>query len=409
MPLYIRDYLGDTTHLTRAQHGSYLLICFAYWVRGSALPDNDAHLRAIAKCTTKEWQVDRETIAQLFITRDGVWWHKRIEAELAKAASKHQAKANAGARGAEKRWHRDSTAIADAPPSQSQTDAPSPSHSPSGESSLRSERARTAEEFETWWKEQPNKVGKPSALKAYQAARKRGATPTELIEGLRDYAARKPADRQWLNPATFLNQERWKDRPAAVNADAKRPRQTIDPDAFTAGIAGSLGLGPVDPAGTIPGDEGRTIDGDFSVVGCPDTGPRDGLRPGDDEPAGFRSRVWGAVPEPGEAGGDLPGNPGPPAGGLGGDSDPAAEIELDMGQSNAVSGGDSGVRARGFDEAQDAARPRRNGATESGPGEQTNGHDSTSPMGGTSGDDYEESVRSWNEIQARVRGEKAVA
>lgn len=89
-------------------------------------------------------------------------------------------------------------------------------------SSLRSERAREFErEFsETFWPAYPNKVGKPKAFKAFVAARKFAAMPA-IMAGLSRYVDAKPHDRQWLNPATFLNQERWADQPAA--SDAKPP------------------------------------------------------------------------------------------------------------------------------------------------------------------------------------------
>ncbi len=71
-------------------------------------------------------------------------------------------------------------------------------------------------EFEDFWEIWPNKVGKPSALKALRSARKRGALISEILDGVENYIRDKPPDRPWLNPATFLNQNRWEDQPAQV-------------------------------------------------------------------------------------------------------------------------------------------------------------------------------------------------
>jgi uncharacterized protein YdaU (DUF1376 family) len=67
---------------------------------------------------------------------------------------------------------------------------------------------------DVFWKLYPNKVGKPKALIKLAACRKRGITWSEVIEGLRRYVRDKPPDRPWLNPETFINQERWGDQPA---------------------------------------------------------------------------------------------------------------------------------------------------------------------------------------------------
>lgn len=70
-------------------------------------------------------------------------------------------------------------------------------------------------EFEEFWAAYPNKVGKPKARASFQAALQ-NASIEVILSGLRRYIAAKPADRAWLNPATFLNQERWADQPAVV-------------------------------------------------------------------------------------------------------------------------------------------------------------------------------------------------
>lgn len=66
---------------------------------------------------------------------------------------------------------------------------------------------------ESFWRFYPHKVGKRDAEKAYKSARRR-ATREAILEGLERYKRSKPPDRAWCNPSTFLNQDRWEDRPA---------------------------------------------------------------------------------------------------------------------------------------------------------------------------------------------------
>lgn len=71
----------------------------------------------------------------------------------------------------------------------------------------------TLDGFDDWYALFPNKVGKGAAMKAWPAA-KRKASQDELVAGLRRYIANKPTEREWCNPATWLNQQRWLDQPA---------------------------------------------------------------------------------------------------------------------------------------------------------------------------------------------------
>lgn len=81
MPLHIDDYLGDTDHLTAAEHGAYLLLIMKYWRDGN-LPSDEGMIRRFAKMTPEQWMESRGVIAAFF---DANWRHSRIDAELAKA------------------------------------------------------------------------------------------------------------------------------------------------------------------------------------------------------------------------------------------------------------------------------------------------------------------------------------
>jgi hypothetical protein len=74
-------------------------------------------------------------------------------------------------------------------------------------------------EFEAFWGAYPNKIGKRGAATAFERARKR-VSFDELMEGLSRYRS-KQDDRPWCNPATWLNQDRWNDQPAAVVEQSK--------------------------------------------------------------------------------------------------------------------------------------------------------------------------------------------
>jgi len=126
MPFHIGDYLKDTQHLTRDQHGAYFLLLLAYWSNGGPIRADDKALAAIAKATPPEWRRLRPVMASFFSERDGYWHQKRADAELAKATKFVEAKAAAGKRGAETRWQANSKTMAELSNSQDQTDAPLP-------------------------------------------------------------------------------------------------------------------------------------------------------------------------------------------------------------------------------------------------------------------------------------------
>ena len=65
MPLYIGDYLADTSRLTTEQHGAYLLLLMDYW-RSGKLPDKDQVLAQICKLTPDAWSNAKAMLSQFF-------------------------------------------------------------------------------------------------------------------------------------------------------------------------------------------------------------------------------------------------------------------------------------------------------------------------------------------------------
>ena len=70
-------------------------------------------------------------------------------------------------------------------------------------------------EFEILWELYPRKIGKPKALKAYEKARKNGATFDEVKQGIEAYKRQIEAlktDTEYIkHGSTWFNQECWKD------------------------------------------------------------------------------------------------------------------------------------------------------------------------------------------------------
>lgn len=142
MPLYVADYLADTTRLTTEQHGAYLLLIMDYWRNGPPEADDET-LAQITKLPATQWRKHAQKLRALFSEHDGKLWHKRIEEERKKAGVISSSRSEAGKQGAAKRWGKTkakdiANAMANAmangmaDPSQEawQNDAPSPSPTP---------------------------------------------------------------------------------------------------------------------------------------------------------------------------------------------------------------------------------------------------------------------------------------
>ena len=135
MPLYIADYLADTSRLTTLNHGAYMLLIMDYW-RNGALPDDDFVLAQVTRMGADAWSIARVVLVRFFSIENGAWIHKRIEEEIKKAGVNSQKAHDRAVKAAAARWDKENTPSI--PPSISEAKledmhkvCPSPSPSPS--------------------------------------------------------------------------------------------------------------------------------------------------------------------------------------------------------------------------------------------------------------------------------------
>ena len=99
MPLYVGDYLADTTHLTTTEHGTYLLLLLCMWRSGGSLPADDAKLARFAKLTKAQWDRSKGVILGFFEIENGLLIHPRLSKELTKHTNAVEQRAIASSNG----------------------------------------------------------------------------------------------------------------------------------------------------------------------------------------------------------------------------------------------------------------------------------------------------------------------
>lgn len=107
MPLYIGDYLADTMRLSMAQHGAYMLLLMEQW-RNGPLPKDEGELARIVRCDVKEWRRVGPAVLRYFEDTPDGYVQRRLEREREQAAANSNRRAEAGRKGAAKRWQSDS-------------------------------------------------------------------------------------------------------------------------------------------------------------------------------------------------------------------------------------------------------------------------------------------------------------
>jgi uncharacterized protein YdaU (DUF1376 family) len=246
MPLFVADYLADTAHLSAAEHGAYLLLVMNYWQRGKPLPADDRKLARIARMSDAEWQESRDTLAEFFHEEDGVWSHKRVDAEIAVAEEKTSKAKKAARISAEVRKanaeHMLSDRSADAEllgevREEKKEPLPEIKNSTTNVRSIGKPMRPVRDEIqERFWKAYPSRGDaanpKAPALEKFARAVKSGADPEEIIAAAGRYAeierrAGRAGTEKVAQAVTWLNQRRWQDYAAAAPPCASSPSLTF--------------------------------------------------------------------------------------------------------------------------------------------------------------------------------------
>lgn len=223
MPMYWGDYWRDTTHLSDAEHVSYLRLISHYWQHGS-LPDDDVRLSRIAGRSEHDWLVMKPMLQAFF---EHCWRHARIDRELARQTLKHEGNTVRAKRAAEARWNKNqplsqnsnkssnAQSMRQALPDECLTNAnQNQNQNQILEVRVKPSRSSNGIEggFSEFWSLYPRKIAKGAAEKSWVKAVKE-ADEKIILEGLRVFQF--SSDPQFIpHPATWLNQRRWEDGPA---------------------------------------------------------------------------------------------------------------------------------------------------------------------------------------------------
>lgn len=95
---HLGDYARDTAHLSLLEHGVYTLLLDRYYATESGIPADQAHRLARARSRDERAAVDA-VLEEFFALVDGVWTNRRVEEEIAKAATRIEAARSNGRRG----------------------------------------------------------------------------------------------------------------------------------------------------------------------------------------------------------------------------------------------------------------------------------------------------------------------
>jgi len=235
---YPRDFIEGTIGMPFELKGAYRLVLDLIYMQGGSLPDDARYISGLLGCSVRKWNSFRQELiarGKLQVSGESLTNYRAvIELEtLAKVQEKQSQNASRPRKNNNLAEPRLNHTEPDTDTDKKETPKPPKGgSSPTPKQPIRQAKnpmGWPADGWERFWLIYPNKVGKADARKAFDRAQARASIPFEaLIAGLEAYVS-KTDDRPWCNPSTWLNQDRWEDRPATGPPRRQTPPRRGDP------------------------------------------------------------------------------------------------------------------------------------------------------------------------------------
>ena len=256
MPFYVADYLKDTMHLSRDQHGGYLLLLMACWNGAGRIPNDDAQLACLAKATPAEWRKMAPILRRFFTVDGDELVQGRVVQEYEKAQRLSEIRRENGGKGGRPRKQNETEEKATGLANGKLTETPSPSpivkeanaSSTTQDANASFVRQKPDDGFEIAWKAYPALGRSRSKSQAktkpiWREASKAAGGEDRLVAAVRRYVAEDTTHKGECGPPAFdrwLRDGRWEHwLPGGTGGDQETtaPASTFDgPPALRAAL-----------------------------------------------------------------------------------------------------------------------------------------------------------------------------
>ena len=211
-PMYASDFLSDINVklMTMRQRGIYLTLLLHQWIEDS-LPANINHLKTLCE-NSDGFEEDWEMVKHCFSEKKGRLYNPRLEVERDSQRKRQEKNSKNGKKGALKRWHSDSEAIATPLPSNKEIEKEVDKEVENKKTLTKTLNKEFEEDF---WSKYPRRDNKKRAKDKYVQLRKSGTEKDDILDGLNSYI------KQWRTSgtepefipmaSTWLHQERFSD------------------------------------------------------------------------------------------------------------------------------------------------------------------------------------------------------